>query len=328
MQISPCLLRVSAVVDVSGNPKSSLWPMGFDSTSSISKLARSISAGSATADILKGLDSTNSISKLARSISADSAYSGILKGFDSTSSISKLARSISSSNAYANFLKEFDTASSIQKLAKSITDSSVFYALVERLSQYESLGSLFEEVEGGFSDKKLSFDNPTTDLGVHDAAVFLQELASAESTSGFSNILEKAPGALKLLLVNFLLAMIYQFLIGSASGVMGNLITPHVQEYLYEMRSSTQREQLNGLKKLSFDELGIELRGYRFITSKTLHLRGTRNGRAPIVGELKFGQVVSVISNHSDWTEVLYEYGDGSTVSGWVFTRYTAKFRN
>jgi NADPH-dependent 7-cyano-7-deazaguanine reductase QueF len=42
---------------------------------------------------------------------------------------------------------------------------------------------------------------------------------------------------------------------------------------------------------------------------------------------MRFGQVVTVISVKPDWTEISYEYGDGQIVTGWVFTRYLAKFR-
>src|SRR3990172_2876291 len=77
-------------------------------------------------------------------------------------------------------------------------------------------------------------------------------------------ILGQFPAWLKWLLVSTLVVVVWPLLIGAASGVMGNLITPHVQAYLDETQGASQREQAKGLRKLSFSELGIELRGYRF----------------------------------------------------------------
>ncbi len=292
-------------------------------------LPTSISDNGPYADLLRRIDSSNSILKLARSISVGSTYADLLKRIDSSNSISsKLARSISVGSTYADLLKRIDNSISKQTWTKSVTDSGAFYASLERLSQYEHLDSLFEEIDIEASGPSFSINDSIADLEAQDAVNLLQELASTEDPSALANILVKAPGWLKWLLVSFIVAVIWPLLLGAASGVMGNLITPYVQAYLDEVQSTTQREQIKGLKKLSLSELGIELRGYRFITAATLHIRATPNARAPIVGELKFGQVVSVLSYNLDWSEVLYEYGDGSTVIGWVFTRYTAKFRS
>ena len=291
-------------------------------------MTKSLSAGSTHADLLKRLDSSGSISKLAASLSAGSTHADLLKYFDSSNSISKLAGSISAGRTYADLLKGIDESISTQKWVKSITDNAVFYTSLVRLGQYGHLDSFLDEVEIESSTPNLNIDDANADLEVQDALNLLQELASTESPGGFERILKNAPDWLKWLLVISFVYVIWPLVIGAASGVMGNLITPHVQAYLDEAQSATQREQMKGLKKLSFPELGIELRGYRFVTATTLHLRATPNARSAIVGELKFGQVVSVLSYNLDWTEVLYQYGDGSTVIGWVFTRYTAKFRS
>ncbi len=300
----------------------------LDNTSSIQKWAKSISGSGAYAEYLRNLDNTSSIQKWAKSISGSGAYAEYLRSLDSTSSIQKWAKSINGNSTYAEYLKSLGSTNSEQKWAKSITNNSAFYESLERLlSQSKYLDNLFADVEKRLSDQNAYFDNSTADFVEHDAIDLLQELASEENPSDVGRILGKFPDWLKWLLVNFLVSLVWPLLIGAASGVMGNLITPYVQAYLDETQSTTQREQLKGLQKLSFSELGIELRGYRFITATALHLRATPNARAPIVGEVKFGQVVSVLSSSLDWTEVLYEYGDGSTVTGWVFTRYTAKFR-
>ncbi|WP_362816913.1 SH3 domain-containing protein [Aeromonas dhakensis] len=45
-----------------------------------------------------------------------------------------------------------------------------------------------------------------------------------------------------------------------------------------------------------------------------------------IYDELISWQVVTVLNKRRNWIEVMHEYEDGEPMSGWVFTRYTAKF--
>ena len=297
--------------------------------------AISFAESSAFAQAVKAAESTNSIHKLAKSFAESSAFAQAIKAAESTNSIHKLAKSFAGSSAFSQAIKALESTNSIQKWAKSFAGGRTYiqapsglYDAVERLTQAEYLDTLFDEIGKDISalDAGTSSSPVATDESC-DAEELLMQLTSAESPNSFSNILGKCPGWLKYFLLHFLLYVSCQLILGATSGVLGNLITPHVEAYLQGTTAITQREKIKEIKKLSFSELGIELRSYRFVTTSTLAVRVKPNSKSAILDELRFGQVIGVLSIDRDWTEVVYEYGDGSTITGWVFTRYTTKFR-
>lgn len=299
-----------------------------EAASSLGKWTESLTASGSIAKYLKDFEATSSLSKWIEPLTASSSLTKYLKELQGASSLQKWADSVASASHFARYVRDIEESNSLHKWTESIVSSSAFNESFERLKRADYLDSLLEEIEKEASAPSVSIDTEFAAADAYGVEELLQELASADSPTGFSKVLEKAPRILKWLLLTVLLGLVWQLLVGAASGVIGNLVTPHVQAYLEEAKATTQREQIKGIKKLSFAELGVELRDYRFITATTLIVRATPNARAPIVGELKLGQVVSVQSTDRDWTEVVYEYGDGSTIAGWVFTRYTAKFRS
>lgn len=300
----------------------------IEANSSWNKLAKSLTASNALSAHLKDIEANSSWNKLAESLTASNALSERLKNIEANISWSKLAKSLTVSRSFNKYLKELDGASSFHKWAESVATSSAFAESIERLKRADYLEPLLEDIEKESSSPSASIDAELAAVEDLDVDELLRQMASTGSPNGFSKLLEQAPRVLKWLLFSFLLSLVWQLLIGAASGVIGNLVTPYIQAYLDGAKATPQREQIKAIKKLSFAELGIELSGYRFVTTNTLFLRDNPNARAPIVGELKFGQVVGVLSTRRDWTEVVYEYGDGTTTVGWVFTRYTAKFRS
>ena len=277
---------------------------------------------------MKGIDSASSMQKVMKSIATGSSYAELMKGIDSASSIQKVMKSIAAGSSYAELMKGINSANLIDKWIISLPQNSAFYGAIARLSLTECFDNLLAEADKDPSGQLTKIETSWAAREIHDADGLLQELASTEDPDKISKTFGKLPEWLKWFLVYFVPLLIYQIAVGATGGVVGNLITPYVEEYLSEARGATQREQTNALRKLSLSELELELSGYRFITATTLNLRANPNARAPILGELRFGQVVRVLSYGLDWTEVLYEYGDGKTITGWVFTRYTEKFRS
>lgn len=316
----------------------------LDRTSSAHKLAKSIANNSAYNPMLKVLDSANSFQKLAKSIADNNAYSHILDALDSTSWLQNLTKSVVDKNIYAPYLRALEEGNTFQNIAKSFAAEGAYEKYlknsislpdglldsVKRLARPEYLDTLIAGIEQDISAQYAGVGgSQVVAVGSSDdAEKLLMQLATAESPSNFSRILEKCPAWLKWLLVCVLLYIPGEIIMGTATEVLGNLITPRIEAYLDGTTASTQREKAKDIKKLSFSELGMELRSYRFITASTLALRAKPNSKAAILGEMRFGQVVGVLSTDRDWTEVVYHYGDGEIITGWVFTRYTAKFRS
>lgn len=297
----------------------------IEENSSLSKLTKSLANSNS---IFNHIEENSSWNKLVKSLTASDAVSRHLRNIEANSSWEKLAESLSAGSSINKYLRELDGVSSVPKWAESLTSSRAFVESFERLQQADYIDSLLEDIGQHTPTSSASIDAELAAATDQDVDEVLRQMASAESPLGFSKALEKAPWVLKWLLLSIWVAFVWPLLIGTASGVIGNLVTPYVQAYLEETKATPQREQVKTIKKLSFSELGIELSDYRFVSANILLLRATPNARAPIVGELKFGQVVNVLSKSRDWTEVTYEYGDGTKIQGWVFTRYTAKFRS
>ena len=80
------------------------------------------------------------------------------------------------------------------------------------------------------------------------------------------------------------------------------------------------------MAKIKIEESIVELGRLRFISGDNVRLRAGPSTKTKILDELTLGQVVTVISKKRNWIEV--EYEDGEYFHGWVFTRYTSKFKS
>jgi len=289
-------------------------------------LNQSVTSASAIFAQLRDVEKYNPLRGLSQSITSASAVFRQMNNLEASSSWKKLTESVTVANSLAEYLKELRVESPLQQWAKSIATSSEFTDSLECFRREEYLESLFENIER-HSHADANIESELDDIKDCDVNSFLRKIATTETSNGFSEIFAKAPRILKFLILVYLIPLLYNLTTGAIGGVMGNFATPIIESYLNQGKNTSQREQINNIKKLSFSDLGIELSNYRFVTTTTLYIRTNPNARSPIVGELKFGQVICVLSTKRDWTEVAYEYGDDTKIFGWVFTRHTAKFR-
>lgn len=168
----------------------------------------------------------------------------------------------------------------------------------------------------------------TVDINILDASSFEDELEQScsqlEEVDGgksFVNIFKNLPPLVQAifyyLLINVFLAQV--------NSISANLLTPIVENYLESMIAS-DRDKVKGIKKIPFSLGNVDTDGLRFITGNNVRLRIKPSTNSEIIDELVLGQVVTVLSKNKNWIEVMYEYKDGESISGWVFTRYTANF--
>lgn len=100
---------------------------------------------------------------------------------------------------------------------------------------------------------------------------------------------------------------------------------PVIESYLQDDKLSN-REKVKGIKETPLLLNNVTTDGLRFITGNGVLLRSKPSTKSEILDELLLGQVVTVLSKDRNWIEVTYKYENGEAMSGWVFTRYTAKF--
>lgn len=249
--------------------------------------------------------------------------------------INQLTKSLAEEDLYRRFLGTLDIRNTVpMEMWPSVTEaakhrydnlfaaSTDWLVHMQHLRQPDYLRSVLTVLEGDVAaslqdEGYHTFDGPDND------EVLLQELVNADSPNHFAEIFSRCSPWLKWAFLNLVLLLMFDL----AKGVAGNLITPYVERYLQGTPAASQTQKIKEIKKLSMGELGVQLRDYRFSTAEVLIIRKSPNSRAPKAGELRFGQVVALTSVQRDWSEVIYEYGDGQMISGWVFTRYLEKFR-
>ncbi|WP_415295390.1 SH3 domain-containing protein, partial [Clostridium perfringens] len=64
---------------------------------------------------------------------------------------------------------------------------------------------------------------------------------------------------------------------------------------------------------------------YRFVSTDVLFVRSNKSIRSYKIGELKYGDVVTILKKNKNWTLVEYSQDD-CYIKGWVFTRYISRF--
>ena len=332
----------------------------LDTTWKTQSLLDAVGGHSALHEYTKALDISEQVKKLAGGLDFDDFRKQSLKALDASSLsshaaalgalptelakakasmewVDKLSKSMVDNGLYRRFLGTLDIRHSVSSeqwlsAAESVnrryetlfSSSEAWTAQLQKLTRPAYLNSFLEAVERDIAAGTHLAGESFADQGdAQDDEATLRALDAAETPERYAELFARASKYLKWALLALVASVVVPFMVS----VSANLAMPHIEEYLKQSPAVAPREQVKQIKKLSMGELGNALRDCRFVTASTLHLRSTPNSRAKSVDTLQFGQVVTVISTKADWTEVSYEYGDGELVSGWVFTRYLAKFR-
>lgn len=314
---------------------------------SLKDYAAAIDISSQVKKLGYGLVSSNHLSEMAGMFSAQKAATDALSSLTlqaereraaiSASWSRQLSESMAKDDLYRRFAATLDIRSSLPadswssaaKAAKQsydqlFTASEIWREQLERLTKPDYLTSFLSVIEQDVEWQSGSLDSYLDEPSeTSDDKESLRDLSNAESPEQFAEILTRCSRWVKWAVLTFVVVVIWPIMLAVAA----NLLTPSVEEYFHGKPAQQKCVQVREIKKLPLAELGVELRDYRFSKAKSLVLRETPSARASQRGVLSLGQVVAVVSVKRDWTEVVYEYGDGETVSGWVFTRYLEKFR-
>ncbi len=166
------------------------------------------------------------------------------------------------------------------------------------------------------------------DLSTLDTSSFEEELNQSSNqldevddgkslVNVFRNLPPLVQAILYYLLINVFLSQV--------NSISANLLTPIVENYLDSIDAS-DRDKVKGIKKIPLSLGNVDTDGLRFITGNNVRLRIKSSTNSEVIDELVLGQIVTVLSKNKNWIEVMYEYEDGESISGWVFTRYTSNF--
>lgn len=329
--------KTQSLVDAVGS-RSALheYTKALDISAQVKKLAGGLDFDYFRSEPVKALEGSllNGRPAALGDLTANLAY---VKAQASMEWVDKVSKSLVEDGLYKRFLDTLDirhavpsehwlsTAESVNRRYETLFGSpAAWTGQLEKLTRPTYLNSFLEAIERDISaGAYLVGDSFVDQDSVEDDEATLRALDAAETPERFRELWTRASPFLKWAFLALITFAVIPFIVS----VSANLAMPYIEGYLKQSPTVAPREQVKEIKKLSMGELGTALRDCRFVTAPTLHLRSTPNSRAKSVDTLQFGQVVTVISTKADWTEVTYEYGDGELISGWVFTRYLAKFR-
>ena len=214
--------------------------------------------------------------------------------------------------------------SAIDKALQSITTNQVFLehaiigfakASAVILSKPSYLSEMAEIVS--------SIDFNTIDVSSFEECLEKaeDEFSSEESKDNFVNVFSNLHPLIQALLFYFLIHVFMP----QVNSISANLLTPMVESYLDDNERS-DRQKIKEIKNIPLPLKDVNTDDLRFITGNNVHLRASPSTNSEVYDELILGQVVTVLSKQKNWIEVVCEYKNGESMSGWVFTRYTAKF--
>ena len=112
--------------------------------------------------------------------------------------------------------------------------------------------------------------------------------------------------------------------------IIGSLINPLVEHHVKTYLNSDKRALIKELKLSVSSTINNKeiLSAFRYVSADTLNVRSSASVKSEIIGYLRFSSTVLVVKKEKNWT--LIEWNDPDTdiqITGWVFTRYLARFR-
>lgn len=184
--------------------------------------------------------------------------------------------------------------------------------------------TFIEYMSGIVSDDSIL---PVSPLSEDEVSTYQNKLSNidrvnseASFESFFSSLPKKLQSHVAIVILHFILMTLFTL----SCGVTVNLITPTIQDYLFNS-SKNDKQKVHDIKNLI--TVGVNKHQMRFITKNIVYLREKPSQKSSIIDELTLGQIVVVQSKNKNWIEVSYQYESGEVVQGWVFTRYTERFK-
>lgn len=313
----------------------------FARPSAIDEVLASYSARQSAIDkALASFERPSAIDKAIASFATQQpAINKTLAYFERPSAIDKVKASFSTQQsaidkAMASFIRPSTIDKAIASFAmqssaieKMIGSFSIQQSIIEKtISSFANSSSLLVAEPNYLSE--LSGIISTIDISALDASSVedkleqsCSQLEKVDNGKSFVNVFRNLPP--------FVQAIFYYILINvflaQVNSISANLLTPVVESYLESIVAS-DREKVKGVKKIPLLLGSVDTDGLRFITGNNVRLRTNPSTTSEIIDELVLGQVVTVLSKNRNWIEVMYQYENGEPITGWVFTRYTAKF--
>ena len=119
-----------------------------------------------------------------------------------------------------------------------------------------------------------------------------------------------------------LFAVLVPVLIAVVFAFMNPVTDSYVKKWLEGAPKQGASKQLKETAREAVGDVRL-LNDFRFVSAQSLALKSGPKAKAPVVGQLRFGQTVRVLEKERDFSLVVWRSEDGKVeLQGWVFSRY------
>ena len=211
----------------------------------------------------------------------------------------------------------------LKELSTSITGIGSFELL--RNVAFEIGGDLSFDAEGLISvaSKRMAVSD-LQDLSyqvIHDSSLEPSGTLEELLNNLINEIRSQKDPLTQKLLMWFVYPLIVAVIVSFINPVVNNYVESHLNE---DKRSLSKKIEENARRSVAD---GSVLKDFRYVTADTLNVRSSSTQKSKTIGLLYFGYAVIIIDRQKSWT--LVEWNDPESevrISGWVFSRYLAKF--
>lgn len=148
---------------------------------------------------------------------------------------------------------------------------------------------------------------------------------SGSLEESLNNLIEEIRAQKDPAIQKLLMWFIYPLIIAIIVSFLNPIVDYHVKSYLGEdKRSLSKKIESNAVASIDSNVLS----DFRYVSADVLNVRYSASTKAQTIGYLHFGYAVIVIDRQKSWTLVEWNDPDSEIrITGWVFSRYLAKFK-
>lgn len=216
-----------------------------------------------------------------------------------------------------------DIVRNMQSVHDSFSQIIKTQQFAEKLSFLRDISRFAEQIKGmdlvygSASDAEFN-DLEEINVAMEEVCIGIKKATSPQEViKVLSNWPEKHP-----ILVSIFLWVVFPLLLN----ITGSALYDRYKEWSsHPLKFDTPKSIVRDVQKMPVDR--STLKSFKFVKVDVLNVREGKSVRSRIVDRLRFGQTVEVLRGTKDWIYVKYYNCDDETLEGWVYKKYTERFK-
>jgi type II secretory pathway component PulM len=149
---------------------------------------------------------------------------------------------------------------------------------------------------------------------------------SSTLEESLNNLIEEIRSQNDPLTQKLLMWFVYPLIVAVIVSFINPVVDYHVKSYQNEDKRSLSK-QIESKLRASVGDSAV-LKDFMYVSADILNVRDSASQKSETIGYLYFGYAVIVIDRQKSWTLVEWNDPDSEVrITGWVFSRYLAKFK-